>query len=986
MGAFAQTLGINLNSHVSVHSIQGQTSFATGIGGLVSVLRVDGLMRMMGRSPEIRARMDEELLQILAPLFQKPGHILQWSFARDPRWSKVAMDRYIARLRHAAKRMQLEEDLVNAYRSIQSRFIPEVALMAIWTLPSALLPHEIKEQTKQRDAALDMKMGPWQVPNLALPALPAIHHALIDTLVVNLEKTGISVRLLQVDEAIRAWRQAIDPENADDTVWTQENRPLLNDRNGFGIPTIREQILPYRAVTHANDIVECNGVYRKALAMSFGPAQKVRFADLIALMSHHLDLPWSYTVTLAPSKGNFYQGIMTGAVAAILSLTNKSNSLITDASDYVLDRARKGDYLLDMRVLFSTWGDSADECLRNARRLELAIRSWGSITVDGVNGDPIPYWLSTIPGLRTDTAGTIHTPNFSDSLPFLPLATQASPWEEGSLLLRSPDGKDMPIRMGSALQNDFVIALMASPGSGKSVLVALLLMAHLLEGGHDALPPAAIIDIGYSSQNNGKNLRDSLPENLRYQVNVMVLRQTREHAVNPFDQPLGYRNPLPQYRARLLELLVMLCTPVGKATPPDDMYETLGYLLDMAYDRYSDLHHDGAPKRWSRGQSPDPAIDAFVEQGIQSGRYVDGRPHWWKLVDDLFLAEQYALAASAQRYAMPLVGDLIQFCRDPEVVARLGKVGKQHEASESLLDRVARYLESAVQEYPILCNYTVQNLQAARLNILDLAEVTAGTGPDAAKRTSVMYLAARFAATGHWYVDPEEDPQRAPEKYRKYHQQEMKQVVQQPKFVVYDEFHRTEGAEPPRRVIDRDAREGRKYNIRMALSSQRLADFDQKFLAENCSTKYILSAPEDPKDLIERFQLSAAEAEVLPLLRGPSALGSNILCLWNTKRGRYRMLLSDPVPLEWLWAFTTTSEDRTLLSELQRFVSPGMARKLAAARFGTSAKSVIEKRRGEAAEGETEAALAKELMDAWNREWAQETRARIFGEPHSAQR
>jgi intracellular multiplication protein IcmB len=978
MGAFAQILGLNLNSQVSIHSIQDETSFATGIGGLVSVLRVDGLMRLMGRSPEIRAQMDQELLQMLAPLFQKPGHILQWSFARDPRWSRFKMDRHIARGKNAARRMHLDEELVDAYRSIESRFVPEVALMAIWTLPSALLPHEIKEQTKQRDAALDMKMGPWQVPNLALPALPAIHSALINTLVINLEKAGVAVRTLNTQEAVRAWRQAIDPENTDDTVWDQKNRPILNERTAFGVPTIREQILPYRAVTHAHDIVECNGVFRKTLSMSFGPAQKVRFADLISLMSHHLDLPWSYTVTLAPARGNFYQGIMTGAVAAILSLTNKSNSLITDASDYVADRARKGDYLLDMRVLFSTWGDSADECLRNARRLELAVRAWGSITVDGVNGDPIPYWLSTIPGLRTDTAGTIHTPNFSDSLAFLPLATPASPWEEGPLLLRSPDGKEMPVRIGSALQNDFVIAMMASPGSGKSVLVALLLMAHLLEGGHDELPPAAIIDIGYSSLNNGKNLQDSLPAKLRHQVNVMVLRQTREHAVNPFDLPLGFRDPLPQHRARLLELLVMVCTPVGMTTPPDDMYETLGYLLDMAYKRYSDKHHDGSPKRWSRGQSGIEEIEDFVAEGIQSGRYADGRPHWWRVVDDLFAQKQYALAAAAQRYAVPLIGDLIQFCRDPEVVARLGKIGKSHEASESLLDRVARYLESAVQEYPILSNATVQNMQAARVNILDLQEVTAGTGPDAAKRTSVMYLAARFAATGHWYVNPDEDPQRAPEQYREYHRKEMKKIYEQPKFVVYDEFHRTEGAEPPRRVIDRDAREGRKYNIRMALSSQRLDDFDPKFLAENCSTKYILSAPEDPKDLIQRFQLSAAEAEMLPFLLGPSSLGSNILCLWNTKRGRYRMMLSDPVPLEWLWAFSTTSEDRGLLSALQQYVTPAQARKLAAARFGTSAKSVIEKRRGEAAEGETEAIIAKEIIDAWNQAWAAETKEKFF--------
>jgi len=39
---------------------------------------------------------------------------------------------------------------------------------------------------------------------------------------------------------------------------------------------------------------------------------------------------------------------------------------------------------------------------------------------------------------------------------------------------------------------------------------------------------------------------------------------------------------------------------------------------------------------------------------------------------------------------------------------------------------------------------------------------------------------------------------------------------------------------------------------------------------------------------------------------------------------------------------------------------------------------VIEKRRGEAAEGETEAAIAKEIIDAWNLAWARETKEKFF--------
>lgn len=983
MGFLSKSLGFNLSGMIAPHSIQDETSFATAAGGLVSVFRVGGLMRLLGRSDEVRRQADMDLFRALAPVFQRPGHVLQWSFARDPRWSSLFMGRHVQRLRRSAARMAFDEGLVDAFGSIEQAFVPETSLLAVWTLPNALLPHESDDQTKIRDAALDTSFsGPWQVPNLGLPALASIHKALVDTLRANLarsERGGVFMDLLTVQDAVRAWRLAIDPDNDDPTVWDQKHRPILNEHTLFGVPSIKEQILPYRVTTHHQDIVECNGLYSKTLTMSFGPSQRVRFADFIEQMSRHLDLPWGYSVTLAPSQGTFYQGIMTGFAAEILSMTNKSNLLIKDASQIVQERARKGDYLVDMRVNFSTWGASVEDCVRNSRRLEQAIRSWGSITVDGVLGDPVPYWLSMVPGLRIQSAGRLHTPNLLDAVPFLPVATPASPWAEGPLLLRSPDGKPMPVRIGSAIQNDFVMAISGSPGNGKSVLLGLITMAHLMDGGADRLPPLAIIDIGYSSQGNGKNLQDSLPPALRHQVNVMVLRQTIEHATNIFDLPLGYREPLPQFRSRLLELLVMLCTPVGLVTPPEDLYELMGYLLDMAYRKFSDLTHDGIPKKYAPGAARDKELNAWVENRIANKTYSTDRPAWWRVVDDLFDAGRADLAASAQRYAMPVLEDLIQIARDPEVIAKFGKIGKSTEAGEGILDRVARYVESACREYPILAYPTVANMKAARVNILDLAEVTAGSGPDAAKRTSIMYLAARFAATGHWYVNHREDPQRAPERYREYHREEMERLFNLPKLAIYDEFHRTDGVAPVRRVIDQDGREGRKYNIRMALSSQRLADFDEKFLEENCSTKFILSAPDNPDDLVRRFKLSPAEVEMLPLLRGPTAMGSNILCLWSTKRGNFRMMLSDPVPLEWLWAFTTTSEDRALLDALQEHVPPSTARKLAAARFGASAKSVIERRRTEGmADGIVEKTMAAEMIAAWNEQWARETREKFF--------
>ncbi|MFA6183223.1 MAG: hypothetical protein WC672_14080, partial [Acidithiobacillus sp.] len=143
------------------------------------------------------------------------------------------------------------------------------------------------------------------------------------------------------------------------------------------------------------------------------------------------------------------------------------------------------------------------------------------------------------------------------------------------------------------------------------------------------------------------------------------------------------------------------------------------------------------------------------------------------------------------------------------------------------------------------------------------------------------------------------------------------------------------------------------------------------------ATRFILSAPDDTSALTARFHLTAAEEQELKRLTGPGPHGSPILALFDTREGPYRLFCSDPVPLEWLWAFSTTSEDRAVLNRLQAHMTPGEARSVAAARFGASAKNLLERiaRQGlrvnsaDEVEGVAADRLVKEVLETWNRDW-----------------
>ena len=80
----------------------------------------------------------------------------------------------------------------------------------------------------------------------------------------------------------------------------------------------------------------------------------------------------------------------------------------------------------------------------------------------------------------------------------LPMFRPASPWEFGSLLLRSPDGKPWPYQPGSPLQTTWIDMIYARPGSGKSVLSNAINFSLCIQPGIQRLPRISI-DIGPSS-------------------------------------------------------------------------------------------------------------------------------------------------------------------------------------------------------------------------------------------------------------------------------------------------------------------------------------------------------------------------------------------------------------------------------------------------------------------------------------------------------
>jgi len=186
-----------------------------------------------------------------------------------------------------------------------------------------------------------------------------------------------------------------------------------------------------------------------------------------------------------------------------------------------------------------------------------------------------------------------------------------------------------------------------------------------------------------------------------------------------------------------------------------------------------------------------------------------------------------------------------------------------------------------------------------------------------------------------------------PETYRDHHRSRIMEIREDPKRLVYDEFHRTAKAKAVRDQVIVDMREGRKWKVQVALLSQSLDDFDS-VMVDFATSIFIMDA--GPAQAIEKsatvFGLSdTAKHALRTRVHGPRAGGSTFLAQFSTKTGVNTQLLTSTLgPIE-LWSFSTTAEDARVRNELYERIGPAVARRVLASLYpsGTVA-NVIERR------------------------------------------
>ncbi len=945
----SSSLKQNTYSYCDIQTADSPTVLVSHDGSLLSMIKISGVDRLIGR--EEFERIQSGLQQSLQTAMKQSGHIVQIYFSYNKDEVRGEIEEILGPAKATSERLQLnlEDFFLERVQYLSQYCAHEEVYLVLWTRVDSLTREQSKRARKEKNKLIKrLKIPAFQHAQNIIAAVPDLresHDSFVRSIHVDLKTYGVVNELLSAHDAVHQMRNSADPDFTDrtwqpllpgDSFTIKEPKHPKGDLSDVLWPSLQKQILPRDAENLDLRTVRIGDRIYSTVFIDLFPKEIQNFMRLFG-RTLQAQIPWRISFLLE-SNGLGYSHARS-ILASVLSVTSSQNRLIADSLkllSYI--NLNTDDAVIRLRVAASTWAPEGETRLLRSRAAMLAkaIEGWGSCDVSEISGDAYEGVVSTMLGVSGSSVANASIAPLSDVLHMLPLFRPSSPWQHGAILFRSPDGKPWPYHPGSRQQTTWIDLFYARPGSGKSVLSNAINLAVCLSSGLQRLPRIAIIDIGPSSSGLIALLQDALPLDKKHLVAYHRLRMRTDYAINPFDTQLGCRHPNPQERSFLVNFLALLATPVGSEKSYDGVSDMSGLLIDELYKTKAD---DGNPNVYAQGV--EELIDGLLEE---IGFVADVQTTWWEVTDALFMAGFQREAMLAQRHAMPVLADAAAICRTPAIQDLYGNIIAP--TGEVLIQAFSRMISSAVREYPIISQVTRFDLGESKIVALDLDEVARSGGDIANRQTAVMYMLARYVLARHYYLT-EEHVSDMPEMYRSYHQHRILEIREDPKRIVFDEFHRTSKVQAVRDQVILDMREGRKWKVQVALLSQSIEDFDE-IMVEFATSVFIMEA--GPEQSIRKtakiFGLSeTAETALKNRVHGPREGGATFLAQFATKEGKNTQLLTVTLgPIE-LWSLSTTAEDVNIRNRLYKRVGPKAARKILAKYFpGGTATKLVEER------------------------------------------
>jgi intracellular multiplication protein IcmB len=970
------TMKMDITDFCDIHTVDGVRdgcpSLVANDGSLATIIRYHGTRSVMSAG-DFRS-MIGQLESSLGNYMRKKGHQIQVVFRKDLD-SRRVLNEIANQKKQTADNLRLDlKHLIDEQVDRYSLFVyDESCHLVLWTRPSMLDQTEKKidqnEKSKVRSSTNMPSMKSAQNPCLPIGALYNRHAAFVSKIVDDLSSPqfGCSVELLNLDEELRTLKRSVLPDMVPDNweatypskpiPFTWKNNSITSDASELFYAPLESQIMTCPAVLGSNkdknlpdpNTLRMGGRIYAPVLIERPPSDPQFFAELFSTLGRaecieeetgrKRAMPYavSFMIEGDGMSGSSFSSLM----AQLLSMTSAINRNINTAMQSLTEMQRDGVIIAKGHISAMTWvkesPSAISELAMRKAKLISSLSGWGAPLVTDRSGHAMQAFQSTATGLSYRHIAPGFPVPLYDMLAMLPLSRSASPFPKGSTIYRSLDGKILPYQRFSSDQTTWITLVSGKPGSGKSVLLNYNHVESCLMPGSPRLPYVCIIDIGVSSKGFIDTIQDNLPPNLQYLAFYKRLQNDKRDSINPMDTSLGSRYPLPKDRGFLVNFLTMLVTPPErKGHPFEGMTNFVGRVVDTAYKMRNDKLETGAASKYRPGFNT--AIDnAINELGIE----INNGTYYWTLVDTFFKAGRYYEAEVAQRYAVPILQDLVGAASSSEITSEYGSTTVEN--GTPLIKAFQNGINEAITEYPLFSQATQFDIGSARCMAIDLQDLAIVGSDSDKKRTALMYMISRQVFMKKVAFSMEDLPFFNPE-YRNYFDRIINEVVEDPKVLCMDEYHMTGKDQLLTEQVKTDGRTARKWKMEIMLASQLMDDFGD--VVQIATSFFIVdSGTEETREYLKtRIGLNSVHLSALTsFVHGPKRQGSTFLAVFRTKSATFYQLFTLSVGPMLMWSLSTTAEDRKLRDLLYRSIPKLAANKLLAKRFpGGTCKDAVE--------------------------------------------
>lgn len=922
--AFDSLKRMAVEDYCPIQGVVNDHTYFLNNTALVTVFEIKGATFLMGAAE--RTLFISELKDLFTTVLRDQNAAIQMVYQRDRIQVKDKLKGYYAPLLGKAKALRMNADgLIN--ERIE-RMLPYLSgtevYIVLYTYPHQLISKEAMKEFRKHQKESRGPDFPWErFDGIQIYSEPDVvehrHDATARTLEGALKKLRLDNKKLTVSEAITLarrmtfpsetsphWKPRLPGDAIDPRLHQMD--PVGNQGDfldAIAYPTIGRQFAA-AAVQKADaldSVVQVGERFVASQLMELTPTSPKAFEDFLEHIGD-IDLPLRVSMVFHGGS-EAYAGKISSkkGLSYLAALTSPSHNRKIGAAGETLtsDIEEKGRQPCGFNMIVSTWGDSRRQASERIKKMGRALDAWGDVQSAPEVGDPFLAFTATLPGWANNLRLNLIT-TVEKMLGSLPFGVVTSPWKEGTLFFKNRQGGIFPYAPLSSEQQTTNILTFAPPGGGKSVLISTLILGAIFDPVLEGLPKIAAIDIGNSSKGVINLLREIAPPELRDRFVHVEFELNERFGINVMDTRVGCTKPTSAERGFLTNFLTLILTPIGGTEPIKDATQIATTLIEELYTVCS----EDDPVKYVDGQ--DKATTIWLRD--QRDFEIKKTTTWWQVVNHALSKHAYDVAASAQRYAVPNLKML------PSRLTMSDSLKTLYGSDNPILTDAKRLMLGFIQQYPSLCKPSNFNFQETDVCIIDLNKVTQDSGPEGTRRTSIAYMVSRYLL-GKDFLTNKDILNEMPPVAQEFYRSKVASLEVVRKYLIYDEFHRTQGATAVQRTVLDDMRNGRKFNLMVMLASQNFNDFNEE-IVKQATVRFVMrvDSQEDATALAEKYGWGETIRQaLLKEVRGAGRHGAVMLMHASGLKGddaSCTQVLTNVIGATELAAYATTREDAAL--------------------------------------------------------------------------